>query len=81
MEIYVYGLIFVAYLVLGFLSGEESGRTDERMARYIRRKTQEWGRRKKGIRISDESAVRREISTERRTGWSSSMWKGSASCF
>ena len=62
MEIYVYGLIFVAYLVLGFLSGEESGRTDERMARYIRRKTQEWGRRKKGIRISDESAVRREMS-------------------
>lgn len=62
MEIYVYGLILIGYLVLGFLSREESGRLDERMALYIRRKTQAWRRMKKGIRISDESAVRREMS-------------------
>lgn len=62
MEIYVYGLILIGYLVLGFLSREEGGRLDERMARYIRRKTQAWRRMKKGIRISDESAVRREMS-------------------
>ena len=62
MEIYVYGLILTGYLILGFLSREESGRPDEKMARYIRRKTQVWRRRKKEIRISDESAVRREMS-------------------
>ena len=62
MEIYVYGLFLTGYLILGFLSREESGGLFEKMARYIRRKTQERSRRKKRIRISDESAVRREIS-------------------
>ena len=62
MEIYVYGLFLTGYLTLGFLSREESGGLFEKMARYIRRKTQERSRRKKRIRISDESAVRREIS-------------------
>ena len=62
MEIYVYGLILAGYLVLGFLSREERGDPAEKMARYVYRKAMERTRSKKGILMSDEGTVRREIS-------------------
>ena len=61
MEIYIYGLILAAYLVLWFVSRGSEGKGAGRIAEYLYERGRAWGQ-KIGGGLLRESGVRRDLS-------------------
>ena len=61
MEIYIYGLILAAYLVLWFVSRGSEGKGAGRIAEYLYERWRAWGQ-KIGGGLLRESGVRRDLS-------------------
>ncbi len=61
MEIYIYSLIFLGYLVLGFLSREREGIGSRKMARYLYMILKKLERKKRRLNFFEGSGIRRDI--------------------
>lgn len=61
MEIYIYCLVLIGFLALGFISREGGGIRSEKMARYLYRKGKKLGQKSGRLQFFEESRIRREI--------------------